>query len=82
MAEHDRRLIALGRAIRQLRAERNISAGELAVATGLAPGRLDSIEAGRFDPAYDVLLALARGLSVKPAELVQRAEAEAKGGDA
>jgi transcriptional regulator with XRE-family HTH domain len=65
MSEHDLWLAALGRAIRQLRAERNITARELAVAAGVAPGRLDSIEAGRFDPTYDVFLALAHGLGVK-----------------
>jgi transcriptional regulator with XRE-family HTH domain len=76
MGEHDRWLIALGRAIRQLRAERNISADELAAAAGLTSRRLDAIESGRFDPRYDVLLALARGLGVKAAELLGRADAE------
>jgi ribosome-binding protein aMBF1 (putative translation factor) len=80
-AKHRRWLIALGRAIRKLRAERNISASELAVAAGLKPGRLDSIEAGRCDPPYDVFFALAVGLGVKSSELVQRAEAEAKDGE-
>jgi transcriptional regulator with XRE-family HTH domain len=82
MAEQDRELIALGRAVRQLRGERDISAGELAVAAGLTLARLNAIEAGRFDPRLDVLLALAHGLSIKPAELMRRADAEAKGGDA
>lgn len=82
MAEHDRWLIALGRAIRQLRVERNIGAGELAAAAGLTPRRIDALEAGRLDPPYDVLLALARGLGVKPAELVRHAENRAKDGDA
>lgn len=82
MAEHNRVLVALGRAIRKLRTERNISAGELAAAAGLKPARLDAIEAGRFDPPYDVFFALAVELGVKSSELVQRAEAEAKDGDA
>jgi ribosome-binding protein aMBF1 (putative translation factor) len=81
-AKHERELIALGQAIRKLRAERNVSAGELAAAAGLKPGRLHSIEAGQFDPPYDVFFALAVGLGVKSSELVQRAEAEAKDGDA
>ncbi|HEX5851567.1 MAG TPA: helix-turn-helix transcriptional regulator [Solirubrobacteraceae bacterium] len=81
MNEHERWLIGFGRAIRQLRAERNISAGELAAAAGLTPRRLDAIESGRHDPRYDVLIALARGLGVTPAVLVVRAD-EAKGGDA
>jgi len=81
-AEHSRWLTALGQVVRQLRVERNISAGELAAAAGLKPARLDAIEAGRFDPRYDVLLALARGLDVKASDLVKRADAEAKDGDA
>jgi DNA-binding XRE family transcriptional regulator len=66
LAEQDRELIAFGRAIRRLRAERNMSEGELAAAAGLTPTRLDAIEAGRFDPRYDEILALARGLGVTP----------------
>jgi transcriptional regulator with XRE-family HTH domain len=81
-SEQDRELIALGRAVRQLRDERDMSDGKLAAAAGLTPGRLAAIEAARFDPPYDVLLALARGLGVKPAELVRRADAEAKDGHA
>jgi transcriptional regulator with XRE-family HTH domain len=80
MAENT--LIALGRAIRQLRAEQNIGTDELADTAGLTPGRLHAIEAGRFDPAYDELRALSGGLRVTPAELVGRADAKAKDGDA
>ena len=75
-------LIALGRAVRLLREEQEMSERELARAAGLTSGRLDAIEAGRVDPALDVLLALAAGLGVTPAALIQRADAEAKGGDA
>lgn len=59
-----------------------MSARELAVAAGLTPKRLHAIEAGRSDPRYDVLLALAQGLNIKPAELMRRAGDEAKDGDA
>lgn len=78
----ERGLIALGRAIHQLRAEQDISAGELAAVAGLTPARLHAIEAGRFDPRFDVLLALADGLRVELSALVIRADAEAKDGDA
>jgi transcriptional regulator with XRE-family HTH domain len=66
MTAHRRELIALGRTIRQLRTERNITEGELATAAGLTLGRLAAIEAGRFDLRLDVLFALAHELSVKP----------------
>jgi transcriptional regulator with XRE-family HTH domain len=51
-----------------------MSAADFAAATGIKQGRLDAIEAGRSDPAYDVLLALAQALGVETAELVARAE--------
>lgn len=82
MAEPDGQLIALGRSLRQLREERSISRDELATTTGLAPSRLYAIEAGRFDPPYDLLLALAAGLRVKLGALISRATAETKAGDA
>jgi transcriptional regulator with XRE-family HTH domain len=78
IAEDGRFLIALGRAIRQLRVERDISAERLAGAAGLKQTRLEAIESGRLDLRYDVLLSLARGLGVKPGEITTRAEAAAK----
>lgn len=82
MAGHERWLSALGRAIRLLRSERNVSARELAATAGLEPARLEAIEAGRCDPRYDVLVAVAHALSLTTTELVQRADTEAKDGDA
>lgn len=81
MTYQDRELIALGRAIRQLRTDRNITEIELATTAGLTLGRLAAIEAGRFNLRLDVLLALAHGLNVKPSELVNHADAEAIAGD-
>lgn len=66
-------LIALGRTIREVRHERSIDAADLAAAAGIVPTHLDAIEAGRSDPSYDVLLALARGLGIQPGVLVDRA---------
>jgi transcriptional regulator with XRE-family HTH domain len=65
-------LIALGRTVRHMREESGMSATGLAAAAGIERERLDAIEAGRFDPTYDVLLALAEGLGVEPAALVRR----------
>lgn len=72
MAEPDRELIALGRAIRQLREERNVRAVALAVAAGIDPERLSAIEAGRFDPRYDLLIALADALGIESSVLFLR----------
>jgi transcriptional regulator with XRE-family HTH domain len=73
MAEPDRELIALGRAIRQLREKRNIRPGALAVAVGIEPERLSTLEAGQFDPRYDLLVALADALGIASAVLFFRA---------
>jgi len=82
MVEHDRLLSALGQRVRRLREQRNMSEGELAGTAGLRVRRLDSIEAGRFDPPFDVLLALADALGVKAAELVGHTDDIANGGGA
>lgn len=79
-SQEARELIALGRAIRKLRIEQRMSAGELAEASGLSRQRIGLLEAGRSDPRLDVLNGLARGLGVRAHEIVARAEAE-KGGD-
>jgi transcriptional regulator with XRE-family HTH domain len=69
----EKALIALGRAIREVRDERSMESDELAAAAGIERERLDEIEAGQSDPPYDVLLALARGLGIEPEVLVSRA---------
>jgi ribosome-binding protein aMBF1 (putative translation factor) len=81
-AEPDRELIALGRAVRGLRAEQKLSVAELAAACNLTPRRIDTIEAGRFDPPYDMLLALADGLGVGAVRLLTRVQAELKDDEA
>jgi transcriptional regulator with XRE-family HTH domain len=69
----EKALIALGRAIREVRNERSMDPDDLADAAGIERERLDAIEAGKSDTPYDVLLALARGLDIEPAALVRRA---------
>jgi DNA-binding XRE family transcriptional regulator len=66
-------LVALGKAIEQLREQHAIAASELAAAVGIAPERLAALEAGAVDPAYDLLLALADGLGVRLEQLVRLA---------
>jgi transcriptional regulator with XRE-family HTH domain len=68
-------LVVLGRAIGKLREERGLSTDELAVATGVERARIQALEAGRLDPGYELLLALAEGLGVGPSALIVRAEA-------
>lgn len=67
-------LQALGAAISELRAERDMSVNELATATGITPERLERLEAGHLDPPFDLICALALGLAVRPSTIVARAQ--------
>jgi transcriptional regulator with XRE-family HTH domain len=75
-------LAGLGRAVRHLRTSKGIGRSAFVAASGIGWDRVAAIENDEFDPTYDELLALACGLRVTPAELVGRADAEAKDGDA
>jgi DNA-binding XRE family transcriptional regulator len=71
--QHD--LLLLGRAIREIREERDVTAADLAGATEVELAQIRALEAGRVDPTYELLLALAEGLGVRPSAFVIRAEA-------
>jgi DNA-binding XRE family transcriptional regulator len=72
----DRELAALGRAVGGLREERGLTVAALAAAAKVDPERIAAIQAGQHDPDFDLLVALAEGLDVKPSTLFQRAEVE------
>jgi transcriptional regulator with XRE-family HTH domain len=72
-------LLLLGRAIREVREEQGFSVGELAGATGVARKRIAAVEDGRFDPEYDLLIALAEGIGVRPSAFFVRAEVLCRG---
>jgi len=72
--QDERDLSALGRALHALRIEHGLSAGELAARSHTTLERVHEIEAGEHDPSYDLLLALAQAIGVKPVALVNRAE--------
>lgn len=71
---HEQDLVALGQAVSRLREQRGMSTNELADATGIERVRISTLEAGRLDPTYELLIALAEGLGVQPSALVIRAE--------
>jgi DNA-binding XRE family transcriptional regulator len=73
-ARKERELGAFGRAVRQLRNQQHMSAGELATAAGLDRWCVEGIEAGRLDIGYRVFRALADGLCVPASVLLPRAE--------
>jgi ribosome-binding protein aMBF1 (putative translation factor) len=69
--------VYLGQAIRRERERDGISAAELASKVKVGKRLIARLEAGQADPDYELLLALARALHVKPSELIGRAhEAE------
>jgi transcriptional regulator with XRE-family HTH domain len=59
-------LVHLGETFRQVRERRRVSIADLAAVTGIDRGQISELEAGHLDPTYDVLLALADGLRVRP----------------
>lgn len=59
-----------------------MGAAELASAAGVELTRLQALEAGRLDPPYELLVALAGSLGVRPSAFVIRAEALAAQGRA
>lgn len=69
MNEHAE-LLRLGEAIRRVREHQQLSVAEMAARSGIAARRIRKVEAGRLDPTYDVLIALADGLGVRLSALV------------
>lgn len=67
-------LIPLGLAIRELREQRGVEAGDLAAAAGVDPKRLDELENGRLDPDFQLLLGLAQPMGLRPSAFFVRAE--------
>ncbi len=71
--------LALGRAVRQLRAFHAVSQEALGQRCGLHRNYIGAIERGELNPTYGVLLRLCRGLAVAPSELISLAEQRAAG---
>jgi transcriptional regulator with XRE-family HTH domain len=63
---------ALGAAMRAVREERGVSVADAATAAGCAPGRLTSVEAGRTDPDYALLVRVAHALGTEASDFVRR----------
>ncbi len=71
---HEQDLLALGQAVRWLRQQRCMGTEELAEAAGVKRQCISTLEAGRLDPTYDLLLAIAEGLGIGLSALVTHAE--------
>jgi transcriptional regulator with XRE-family HTH domain len=66
-------LVVLGQTIRRLRRQANVTQEELAERAGLSANYVGQIERGEKNPGALALFALARGLGVKPAKLLEGA---------
>lgn len=69
---HDLR--ALGRAIRAIREQHGVSAGELAARCHTTLERVHELEAGEHDPTYDLLTRIADALGTSLTVIVTRSE--------
>lgn len=65
-------LIRFGRMIRQVREREGIDVTDLAARTGIAAKQIKAIEAGRLDPTFDAMDALADGLGVWLSALIPK----------
>jgi len=74
MAARSQSHIALGQAVRDLRAGRGISQEDLAHLSGMHRTYLGGIERGERNVSYTNLKRLARALDVPASELLARAE--------
>jgi XRE family transcriptional regulator, fatty acid utilization regulator len=79
-ADDDRRgLAALGTAIRTLRAQADLTVGDLGERAQIEPAVLSAVEDGRREPTWGDLRRIARGLETPLEELLELAETLEKG---
>lgn len=74
MRRSDQPQPALGKAIRQLREERDMTQEALAHAAGITVGHLSTIERGHSNPTWATVKAVATALAVSMPDLASAAE--------
>lgn len=67
-------LIGLGQAIRDLRAEQNLSQERLSLDSGVHRNYIGGIERAERQPTLTTIETLAQTLDIRPSELIARAE--------
>jgi DNA-binding XRE family transcriptional regulator len=65
-------LIRLGETFQQVREQQQATVADLACRTGIDVSQISNLEAGRLDPEYDLLIALANGMGVPVSALVPK----------
>jgi transcriptional regulator with XRE-family HTH domain len=63
-------LIRFGEAFRRAREREGLSVADLAARTGIDAQQINALEAGRLDPAFDVMCALADGIGIRLSALI------------
>lgn len=74
MSQRSQAHAALGRAIRRVRREQNVSQEELGYRAGLHRTYVGGIERGEKNPSYENLLRLAEALGVSVSDVLREAE--------
>lgn len=72
--DQDDSLLALGRAIRELRGEKGLTQEELARRADLDPPHLAAVESGRRNPTWGTVRRISYALDLPLPELIRRAE--------
>lgn len=70
----DRSLIALGRAVNELRKEKGLTQEELAEEVDLHESYISFIESGQRNPTWGTIRGISRGLGVSLGELMRKVE--------
>ncbi len=73
-------LQALAAAIREIRGRKELTQEEVAAEGGLSRNTVGQLERYEIAPSFAVLLGVARGLGVRPSEIVRRFEELLEGG--
>jgi XRE family transcriptional regulator, fatty acid utilization regulator len=61
----------LGENLREARTKRELTQEQLSDRTGVQAGEISRIETGKRDPQVSTVLKLAKGLGVKPGQLLE-----------
>jgi transcriptional regulator with XRE-family HTH domain len=72
MARREKPRVALGRAIRELRLEHDLTQEALAHVAGITVGHLSKIERGQSNPTWETVTGIAAGLGLSMADLAKR----------
>jgi transcriptional regulator with XRE-family HTH domain len=74
MTRQEKPRATLGRAIRELRLERDLTQEALAHSAGITVGHLSKIERGQSNPTWETVVAISGGLDLSVVKLAKTVE--------